>query len=78
MNDFSHFKPATKERELSNHEWAKEVRARVADLNELLDEAVSRDVIVTGTIAMTGCCYVGGDNHLKPMPTVMMTLSERI
>lgn len=66
------------EREMDNHEWAKEVRARAADLNELLDEAVKRDIIVTGVVAMTGACYVGGSNHLKPMPTLMLTLSERI
>ncbi len=73
--DFSHFLAA----DLDNHEWAKEVRARVADLNELLDEAVGRDVIVTGSVAMAcGAMFVGGENHLKPIPTLSLTLSQRI
>lgn len=73
--DFSHFK----EKDGDNEQWAAEVRARVADLNELLDQAVGRDVIVTGTVAMSaGCFYFGGANHMKPMPTLSLTLSQRI
>ena len=73
--DFSYLKPDA----MQNEEWAKEVRARVADLNELLDEAVGRDVIVTGVVAMAcGAMYVGGENHLKPIPTLTLTLSQRI
>lgn len=31
---------------MSNEEYAKEVRARVADLNELLSEAADRDITI--------------------------------
>lgn len=31
---------------LSNSEWAKEIRARVEDLNDLLREAPERDVVI--------------------------------
>jgi len=71
---FTHFKDT----HLTNHEWAKEVRARLSDLNELLQEAASRDIIVTGNVAMFAGLYCGGENHLKPLPTVDLTLSERI
>lgn len=72
--DFTHFK----DKDGNNEEWAKEVRARVADLNELLDQAASRDVIVTGQIAMPCGFMVGGADHLKPFPTLSLTLSQRI
>ena len=45
--EFSHFPDP----DLNNTEYAKELRARIADLNELLAEAPSRDVVVHMTIA---------------------------
>lgn len=75
-NSFSYLKGEGES--LTNSEWAQEVRARLDDLNELLEEAGKRDIIVTGTVAMFGGLYCGGDNHMKPLPTVDLTISERI
>ena len=74
MNDFTHLK----EREFDNHEWAKDVRARVDDLNELLEEAASRDVIVAGSIAMNTAYYSDGSNNFKRIGTIVINLSQRI
>lgn len=43
-NNFSYLPQLASE--LTNHEWAKLISDAVADLNELLREANSRDVIV--------------------------------
>jgi hypothetical protein len=45
--DFSHFKKP----ELENSDYAKELRARIADINELLAEAPGRNVVVHMTVA---------------------------
>lgn len=52
---------------ISNAEWAKEIRARVADLNELMAEATARDAIIQ--LAALTSNY---DNVLR------VTVSERI
>lgn len=63
---------------LTTEEWAKEVRARLHDLNELLEEATGRDVIVSGVIAMGAPFVVGGALVGTPFPTIDLTLSARI
>lgn len=71
MSDYSYLRARG---EISpNTEWAAEVRTRLADLNELLEEAAKRDVIITGSIAMPA--YAGGESLQK---TIQLTLSERI
>jgi hypothetical protein len=66
-----------KEEHLTNYEWAKEVRARLADLNELLQGASTRDIIVAGTVAMVARFYISHDD--SPMPqTITITMSERL
>jgi hypothetical protein len=45
--DYSHFK----ERDTDNTEYVKDLKARIADLNELLAEAPGRNVIVHMTVA---------------------------
>ena len=69
MTDFSHFKEQT-----SNAEWAKEMRARVADLNEQLREAEGRNIIV----ALDARQSYGIPNSNVGIPEINITIAERI
>lgn len=74
-NDYTYLKPKSP---LSNHEWAKDVRAILADLNQLLLEASGRDVKVTGDVVQIGMVVVSFGGDTARTETVKLELSERI
>lgn len=70
--DFTHFK----EEYLTNAEWAKEIRARLDDLNDLLSEAAGRDILVYGRVNMVA--HTGFAEGKPQYGTVTLSLAERI